>query len=117
MKITIVAPDKQFCSKGHLFTEQNEKIASLSNQYGEYLVRVCKTCHREDSRHRRQALAAKRAARTTRKGEKPSRDELEGFLKVGSTWTSLGLRYGVSDVAVRKWAKAYGLLAQTTTAR
>ena len=44
-----------------------------------------------------------------RKAERPGRDELAQLL-TGSNFSALGRRFGVSDNAVRKWAKAYGLI-------
>lgn len=40
--------------------------------------------------------------------EHPSKDELEQLLKSNS-YVALGKKFGVSDVAVRKWAKKYGI--------
>ena len=44
-----------------------------------------------------------------RKTERPSREELEKLIK-NESFKALGRKYGVSDNAVRKWAKIYGLL-------
>lgn len=47
--------------------------------------------------------------KTKRKVEWPSREELENNIKTFN-WCQLGRMYGVSDNAVRKWARNYGLL-------
>ena len=46
---------------------------------------------------------------TGRKVERPSAKELE-CLMATTSWSAIGRSFGVSDTAVRKWAKAYGLL-------
>lgn len=44
-----------------------------------------------------------------RKVDRPSKEVLNTDIKE-MTWTAIGKKYGVSDNAVRKWAKAYGIL-------
>ena len=43
-----------------------------------------------------------------RKVKRPTKKELQKEIKIGN-WTRMGKKYGVSDNAVRKWAKSYGL--------
>jgi very-short-patch-repair endonuclease len=43
-----------------------------------------------------------------RKVERPSKEELEKMIKEMS-WTAIGKMYNVSDNAVRKWARSYGI--------
>ena len=43
-----------------------------------------------------------------RKVERPSKEELEKMIDTMS-WCAIGRKYNVSDNAVRKWAKAYGI--------
>lgn len=45
----------------------------------------------------------------TRKIERPSKEELEKMIEEMS-WVAIGKKYGVSDNAVRKWAKAYKII-------
>jgi hypothetical protein len=48
-----------------------------------------------------------------RKVKRPGKDALER--EIGSmSWVAIGRKYGVSDNAVRKWAKGYGLLPKMT---
>lgn len=49
------------------------------------------------------------ATKASRKIERPTRQELEQEIQ-NNTWISLGKKYGVSDNAVRKWAKKYNLI-------
>lgn len=44
-----------------------------------------------------------------RRVERPNKDQLEEEIK-NMSWLSLGQKYNVSDNAVRKWAKQYGLI-------
>lgn len=46
---------------------------------------------------------------SSRKVERPSKDELSEEIKVKS-FSCIGRKYGVSDNAVRKWAKSYGII-------
>lgn len=48
------------------------------------------------------------AAFARRKAERPSKDELWQLIKT-TPFTRIGERFGVSDNAVRKWARSYGL--------
>lgn len=41
--------------------------------------------------------------------ERPSREQLELDI-ASSSWVSIGRKYGVTDNAVRKWARKYGLI-------
>jgi 5-methylcytosine-specific restriction endonuclease McrA len=45
----------------------------------------------------------------SRKVVRPSKEELFNLIE-NETWVSLGKRFGVSDNAVRKWAKNYSLI-------
>ena len=49
------------------------------------------------------------ASSSRQKVERPSKQELESLIRADIPFTTLGRKYGVSDNAVRKWAKAYGL--------
>jgi hypothetical protein len=44
-----------------------------------------------------------------RKVKRPTKSELKVLIK-NNSWTALGKQFGVSDNAVRKWAKSYGIL-------
>ena len=46
--------------------------------------------------------------KSRRKAVRPSKEHLEALLAV-SSWTLLAREYGVSDNAIRKWAKSYGI--------
>lgn len=46
---------------------------------------------------------------SSRKVERPSKVELLRNLESGMSWVAMGKKYGVSDNAVRKWVKYYGV--------
>lgn len=48
------------------------------------------------------------AAPKQRKVERPSKEQLSDDLQQMS-WVAIGRKYGVSDNAIRKWAKTYGI--------
>ena len=45
----------------------------------------------------------------SRKVERPNREQLKKDIGMNS-WLALGKKYGVSDNAVRKWARKYNLI-------
>ena len=47
---------------------------------------------------------------SVRKVERPSRVELIRMLETKISWREIGRRHNVSDNAVRKWAKSYGII-------
>lgn len=49
------------------------------------------------------------SSKSQRKTERPSKEELKEMID-SMTWVSIGKKYGVSDNAVRKWAKKYELI-------
>lgn len=57
------------------------------------------------------------AAIDRRKVPRPDRTELMAALQRGTPWSVLARQYGVSDTAVRKWARAYKLLSNSPPAR
>lgn len=52
----------------------------------------------------------KEAQAKVRKSKCPPILELAAVIETGATWRSLAKQYGVSDSAVRKWSKKYGLI-------
>lgn len=77
---------------------------------------VCPHCHSQTStfcgrRFKLQTDSSwrKRPRPNQRKAERPTLDALRDLL-VSHNWVSIGRMYGVSDNAVRKWAKSYGIL-------
>ena len=91
---------KTHCKHGHEFTEENTYYEKTGRGH---LSRKCKACMRRRTQERLEAF------RRAPKQSKPLKEVLEKEIQEQS-WCALGRKYGVSDSAVRKWAKGYGLL-------
>lgn len=87
---------KTHCVNGHIFDEENTVIEDGG--------RHCRKCRAEAQKRR---LAKFRGAERL---PRPTAEVLTELIRNGGTWTSIGLQYGVTDVAARKWAKKYGLI-------
>jgi ribosomal protein L30E len=85
--------------------QTNEK-SSLSRIKRCKQLRKCKVCNVET--HNKQYCSYKCAKIAKRKVERPDKETLSSLLE-HNNWTKIGKMYGVSDNAVRKWAKSYNL--------
>jgi len=99
----IINARKAHCINGHEFTQENTYRVKRKN--GRWRRR-CRTCDREKQ------AAFNEVVDKARKNRKPnpSKEQLQDDLEKIKVWRRIGLKYGVSDNAVRKWAKNYGLL-------
>ncbi len=76
-----------------------KKITKKGNQSG-----LCRTCY-----HAERSADVEHPSRIAiRKVARPSKEELQKLIAENS-WVGIGRMYGISDNAVRKWAKGYGL--------
>lgn len=73
---------------------------------GSTLCRSCENIRRSKMKSSKNNIKKSPSTKTSRKPPKEILKEEIG----ANTWVSLGRKYGVSDNAVRKWAKGYGLL-------
>ena len=73
-----------------------------------YSKRVCKNCGKPISYTAEHHLCRECYTTSTRIVERPSAEELESLLKQ-SNFTAVGKMFGVSDNAIRKWCRGYGL--------
>lgn len=70
----------------------------------------CTECGKEICRNTKTGLCTECMYKTKRKVERPSKEKLEELLKsVNGNFSELSRMFGVSDVAIRKWCKKYGL--------
>ena len=81
----------------------------MSDQIKWYVVRAIsgkekKVKQKKEPKKRIYKLGARK-----RKVQWPSKEELQN-LRSTLNWCAIGRKYGVSDNAVRKWAKRYGLI-------
>jgi len=73
-----------------------------------YLESECPVCG--NNKHIDNKVCSTRCSNVfQRKVERPSKEKLQEMMK-WNTWTGIGREYGVSDNAVRKWAKRYSLI-------
>ena len=84
---------KEKCVRGHLFTEENT--------YLEGTKRKCRACAKRVRKIQQARFQGPRRP-------KPDRETLAADI-AEYTFVALGEYYGVSDSAVRKWARLYGL--------
>lgn len=66
-------------------------------------------CRKRFDRKNRVFDPSRNKVRRTRKVRRPSKDRLIKLLEI-NTWTAIGKLFGVSDNAVRKWARSYGIV-------
>ncbi len=70
---------------------------------------ACKVCGQPTQTLRNSYCSYTCAGQQSRKTVHPTKEELRQLLET-TTWTEIGRRFNVSDNAVRKWAKRYGLI-------
>jgi hypothetical protein len=84
---------------------------SLRRTMRQWHKMVCPTCKKEfETKHQnRKHCSIQCLTFSQRRAERPSEEELRSLLETTS-WTQIGKMFGVSDNAVRKWAKRYGII-------
>lgn len=87
--------------------EHYEKSGIYASPRGGVDLVPCQTCKAPTTNKRFCSEPCHRLGH--RKVTRPSATQLSEDL-ASSSWTAVGRKYGVSDNAVRKWAKSYGLL-------
>lgn len=73
----------------------------------------CKECGKEITRYSESGLCPDCVKSKTRVVNRPSREELKQMIRT-MPFTQIGVIYGVSDNAVRKWCKTYQLPQKKT---
>lgn len=106
--------DKCILVCGNCHTEIHHGMHSPEEIQGRALPRIskhCPTCDKdyETKNSKQKFCSAKCRGISQRKANRPSREELNKLINT-SSWTEIGKLYGVSDNAVRKWARTHGLL-------
>jgi len=97
------------CHREHHFNSEFE--SSYERFYREPLDKRCIVCGNsyESFSEKSQTCSPRCRATSQRKVIRPSKEDLQALIERNS-WVALGVKFGVSDNAVRKWAKQYGLL-------
>ena len=94
--------------------ENDIKIISnikCSTNYGKKIlsnIEYCSECGKKIGEKTKTGLCQKCYFKTTRKAERPSKEILKNLIE-NNSFTSLGLKFNVSDNTIRKWCKKYGL--------
>lgn len=83
-----------------------EEISNLIEDLKTHKVSYCKECGVEVYRGNDRCPSC--AAKSKRKTERPSREELKKLIRTES-FVSIAKQFGVTDNAVRKWCDSYGL--------
>jgi len=90
------------------FTKKRRKIFSMTATKNKKQVKgQCEMCGAETS-SKKIKLCETCSHKKNRKVERPSKEELEKMI-INKPFTTIGKEYGVSDSAVKKWCKYYGL--------
>lgn len=79
----------------------------------ERTIHYCKNCGKEIGRGTKTELCPECYRLSTRRCERPNRETLKQLIRT-SAFTSIAFEYGVTDNAVRKWCKSYGLPTRKT---
>jgi len=99
----------EYCKEHHLKNKVHVKLYEdnfcACGKLIDHHVSQCKECYLKSMSTNENFL---RSAFNNRKVERPSKEILEDEIKNNSL-LSLGRKYGVSDNAIRKWCKSYGI--------
>ncbi len=96
------------CTHGHLLSGANLYVAPGSGQ------RKCRKCMKSRQLKNRDRVDT---VRVLDGSKRPTRDELAQALAAGRSYVQLAGEYGLSDVAIRRWAKKWGLASTRGKAR
>lgn len=98
------------CANCHREIHYEDRDLDLKRFLKPWVEKNCPTCKSEfDTKNEEQIYCSHNCHKlSTRKAERPTVEELTSLLKEDS-FVSVGKMYGVSDNAVRKWCKSYGL--------
>lgn len=102
------------CANCHREIHENERgIGDISLRRGNpaLMEKECKCCKKKFTATKSRQIMCSNDCRTLfrRKVRRPTKSKLKQELLSNKSWSELGRNYGVSDNAVRKWAKTYGL--------
>ncbi len=112
--------NKYYCSKCGSLLSAKRKTGLCGNCYSPkghkktktskiIITRKCRDCGCDVGRRAKTERCLKCSCKSKRKTERPTKKALESMIQRMS-WTAIGRKFGVSDNAVRKWARQYDLL-------
>lgn len=104
------------CSNCHreIHNPDNVFDPALQERHTTYYSHICKYCGKTfKSTEKHRVYCSSKCSNTDRAVcERPSMDKLLDEL-TGSSYASVGIKYGVADNTVRKWVKQYGIDPKT----
>ena len=93
---------------GHAVIKRLRRIKQLKNNKRTCAYKICKNEFRY-KRANQKYCSEKCSRMASRKAERPTKKQLAQDI-ANYTWLAIGKKYGVSDNAIRKWARKYGLI-------
>jgi len=99
------------CANCHAELHYKNKTIDFLKYIKSWITKNCKICNEQfETKNDKQKYCKPNCSNIgQRKVERPSNAELAKLIEIIS-WTELGKKFGVSDNAVRKWAKKYELI-------
>lgn len=94
-----------------IFKFEQPELDGWFSKQGSQHRHVCLMCHQEfvnGAKHSRYC-GIKCTSQSQRRVERPDKETLKSDIELLS-WRAIGRKYGVSDNAVRKWARSYSLI-------
>jgi hypothetical protein len=100
------------CANCHREIHYNGFDEDLQVYVKNWITKICPTCKKEfDTKSHAHMYCCDTCSKVARrKTSRPSKRDLKRLLERKTSWTHMGKMFGVSDNAVRKWAKSYSLL-------
>lgn len=94
--------------KGVNITERDIENGENSEKSEGYCTVCCKSLQNRQTKY-----CSNKCYYKVAKSRIPGKEILQAEISSGMTWCALGRKYGVSNNAVKKWAKKYGILEIT----
>lgn len=100
------------CANCHREIHYEKKDISLIKKEIIWIKIECAYCHNIFETRNNNQIYCSNACRgdNTRRVVRPKKEELKNEIDSGISFLALGRKYGVSDNAIRKWAKSYGIM-------
>ena len=99
------------CANCHGELHSEEYDSTLMVNYKPWLKCVCEICNIEfETKNSTSKYCSQKCSHINqRRSDRPTKEELKKLIDENS-WLALGRMFSVSDNAVRKWARTYGIL-------